>query len=75
MPDDAWIRDFKRPSHDARQVMKCADAGADIVRITVQGKREALACKKIRELLNEKVQQPRHSVRQVAACVATEKMG
>eukprot|EP00195_Chlamydomonas_chlamydogama_P017274 CAMPEP_0202902060 /NCGR_PEP_ID=MMETSP1392-20130828/16134_1 /ASSEMBLY_ACC=CAM_ASM_000868 /TAXON_ID=225041 /ORGANISM="Chlamydomonas chlamydogama, Strain SAG 11-48b" /LENGTH=702 /DNA_ID=CAMNT_0049588743 /DNA_START=163 /DNA_END=2271 /DNA_ORIENTATION=+ len=33
------------------QVKKCADAGADIVRITVQGKREAEACYKIREQL------------------------
>jgi (E)-4-hydroxy-3-methylbut-2-enyl-diphosphate synthase len=33
------------------QVKKCADAGADIVRITVQGKREAKACQKIRERL------------------------
>ena len=33
------------------QVMRCADAGADIVRITVQGKREAEACMKIRNKL------------------------
>eukprot|EP00798_Chlamydomonas_sp_ICE-L_P027677 gene27677-7318_t len=33
------------------QVKKCADAGADMVRITVQGKREARACFKIREQL------------------------
>ncbi|KAL6776847.1 HDS1 [Auxenochlorella protothecoides x Auxenochlorella symbiontica] len=33
------------------QVKKCADAGADIVRITVQGKREATACLKIRDRL------------------------
>ena len=33
------------------QVMRCADAGADIVRITVQGKKEAEACMKIREEL------------------------
>lgn len=33
------------------QVKKCADAGADIVRITVQGKKEAEACYKIREQL------------------------
>ena len=33
------------------QVMKCADAGADIVRITVQGKKEAEACCEIREQL------------------------
>lgn len=33
------------------QVKKCADAGADIVRITVQGKKEAEACMRIRERL------------------------
>jgi len=33
------------------QVMKCANAGADIVRITVQGKKEAEACCEIRERL------------------------
>jgi (E)-4-hydroxy-3-methylbut-2-enyl-diphosphate synthase len=33
------------------QVKRCADAGADIVRITVQGRREAEACMKIREQL------------------------
>ncbi|MEW5297822.1 MAG: hypothetical protein WDW36_001004 [Sanguina aurantia] len=33
------------------QVKKCADAGADIVRITVQGKKEAEACYRIREQL------------------------
>lgn len=33
------------------QVMKCADAGADVVRITVQGKKEAEACCDIREQL------------------------
>jgi (E)-4-hydroxy-3-methylbut-2-enyl-diphosphate synthase len=33
------------------QVKRCADAGADIVRITVQGKKEAEACMKIREQL------------------------
>ncbi len=33
------------------QVKKCADAGADMVRITVQGRQEAAACAKIREQL------------------------
>jgi hypothetical protein len=33
------------------QVKKCADAGADIVRITVQGRKEAEACMQIREQL------------------------
>lgn len=33
------------------QVKRCADAGADIVRITVQGKKEAEACMRIREQL------------------------
>lgn len=37
------------------KVIRCADAGADLVRITVQGRREARACKQIREKLNEKV--------------------
>jgi len=33
------------------QVKRCADAGADMVRITVQGRKEAEACMKIREQL------------------------
>ena len=33
------------------QVKRCADAGADIVRITVQGLKEAEACGKIRDRL------------------------
>ena len=33
------------------QVKRCADAGADIVRVTVQGKKEAEACMKLREQL------------------------
>lgn len=33
------------------EVKRCADAGADIVRLTVQGKKEAEACFKIRERL------------------------
>ena len=33
------------------QVKRCVDAGAEIVRITVQGKKEAEACKAIREAL------------------------
>lgn len=33
------------------QIKKCADAGADMVRLTVQGKKEAEACFKIRERL------------------------
>jgi (E)-4-hydroxy-3-methylbut-2-enyl-diphosphate synthase len=36
------------------QVMRCADKGFDMVRITVQGKREANACAKIREKLFKK---------------------
>ena len=36
------------------QVMRCADKGFDLVRITVQGKREANACAKIREGLFKK---------------------
>lgn len=36
------------------QVIRCADEGFDLVRITVQGKREANACLKIREGLFKK---------------------
>lgn len=36
------------------QVMRCADKGFDLVRITVQGKREANACANIREKLFKK---------------------
>ncbi|CAM9322521.1 unnamed protein product, partial [Phaeothamnion confervicola] len=36
------------------QVMRCADAGADLVRITVQGRKEAEACMLIREQLFKK---------------------
>lgn len=36
------------------QIMRCADKGFDLVRITVQGKREANACLKIREGLFKK---------------------
>lgn len=36
------------------QVMRCADKGFDLVRVTVQGKREANACAKIREGLFKK---------------------
>ena len=36
-----------------QQAIRCADAGAALVRITVQGKREAVACQKIRDRLNE----------------------
>lgn len=34
--------------------MRCADAGADMVRITVQGMQEAKACGKIRDRLFQK---------------------
>lgn len=36
------------------QVMRCADKGFDLVRVTVQGKREANACAKIRDGLFQK---------------------
>lgn len=39
------------------QVIKCAEAGADLVRITVQGRRESKACKLIREKLDEMVRE------------------
>ena len=43
--------DTKNVDATVEQVMKCADAGADLVRITVQGGREAEACMHIREKL------------------------
>jgi (E)-4-hydroxy-3-methylbut-2-enyl-diphosphate synthase len=43
--------DTKKVDATVEQVMKCADAGADLVRITVQGGREAEACMHIREKL------------------------
>ena len=36
------------------QVIRCADAGAEMVRITVQGMQEAKACKEIKRILVEK---------------------
>ncbi|PNH09629.1 4-hydroxy-3-methylbut-2-en-1-yl diphosphate synthase, chloroplastic [Tetrabaena socialis] len=47
--EDEVLMTFK-PDLAAR-VKACADAGADIVRITVQGKKEAEACMRIREQL------------------------
>jgi 4-hydroxy-3-methylbut-2-en-1-yl diphosphate synthase IspG/GcpE len=41
-------RDVKKT---VEEVMRCADAGADMVRITVQGMKEADACHDIREEL------------------------
>ena len=43
--------DTKNVDATVEQVMKCADAGADLVRVTVQGGREAEACMHIREKL------------------------
>ncbi|KAK2075593.1 hypothetical protein QBZ16_001701 [Prototheca wickerhamii] len=43
--------DTRDVAKTVEQVKRCADAGADIVRITVQGKREAEACMRIREQL------------------------
>lgn len=43
--------DTRDVSGTVEQVKRCADMGADIVRITVQGKQEAVACHKIREQL------------------------
>lgn len=43
--------DTRDVAKTVEQVKRCADAGADIVRITVQGKKEAEACMKIREQL------------------------
>ena len=43
--------DTRKVEATVEQVKRCADMGADIVRITVQGKQEAQACMKIREQL------------------------
>ncbi|CAG9462715.1 unnamed protein product [Pedinophyceae sp. YPF-701] len=43
--------DTRNVDATVEQVMRCADAGADLVRLTVQGKREAEACFKIRDKL------------------------
>ena len=51
------------------QVKKCVDAGAEIVRITVQGKREAAACMNIREaLFKDRCQHARLAARMDSAC-------
>ena len=46
------------PTHDviatSEQIMKLADHGCEIVRVTVQGKKEAKACEHIRNLLIQK---------------------
>lgn len=43
--------DTRDVAKTVEQVKRCADAGADMVRITVQGKKEAEACMRIREQL------------------------
>lgn len=43
--------DTRNVEATVEQVKRCADAGADIVRLTVQGKQEAIACMEIRERL------------------------
>ena len=56
---DAWppaqhafsAADTRDVAGTVEQVKRCVDAGADIVRITVQGKKEAAACMDIREAL------------------------
>nr|QBP34357.1 plastid 4-hydroxy-3-methylbut-2-en-1-yl diphosphate synthase precursor [Ulva prolifera] len=51
--------DTKDVEGTVAQVKRCADAGADLVRLTVQGRREAEACFKIRErLLQDKYETP-----------------
>lgn len=45
------IADTRDVKGTVEQVKKCVDAGAEIVRITVQGKQEAKACMDIREAL------------------------
>ena len=50
---DSWVRaaDTRDVAGTVEQVKRCVDAGAEIVRITVQGKKEAAACMDIREAL------------------------
>jgi len=38
----------------AEQIIRLADAGCEIARVTVQGKKEALACEEIKNLLTQK---------------------
>lgn len=51
VPQTMTTTDTRNVAATVEQVKRCADAGADLVRITVQGKREALACHAIREQL------------------------
>ena len=46
-----WAADTRDVAGTVEQVKRCVDAGAEIVRITVQGKKEAAACMAIREAL------------------------
>ena len=47
----AGAADTRDVEGTVEQVKRCVDAGAEIVRITVQGKKEATACMAIREAL------------------------
>ena len=46
-----WAADTRDVAGTVEEVKRCVDAGAEIVRITVQGKKEAAACMAIREAL------------------------
>ncbi len=46
--------DTKDVLKTVEQVIKLADAGCEIVRVTVQGKKEAIACEEIKNLLVQK---------------------
>lgn len=46
-----FCADTRDVAATVEQVKRCVDSGAEIVRITVQGKKEAAACMDIREAL------------------------
>jgi (E)-4-hydroxy-3-methylbut-2-enyl-diphosphate synthase len=46
--------DTKNEQETADQIMRLADVGCELVRVTVQGKKEAKACEKIKNLLTQK---------------------
>jgi len=50
-PPSLLFADTRNVAATVEQVKRCVDAGAELVRITVQGKKEAQACMEIREAL------------------------
>ncbi len=50
-PPSVAAADTRDVAGTVAEVKRCVDAGAEIVRITVQGKKEAAACMAIREAL------------------------